>query len=161
MVEYESLEPSKALSRLSHPVVIVTARTDDKMNGMTAAWASQISIEPPIMCVSISPLRYTWELLKEAENFGISVLGEGQERIAEVFGTTSGRNSDKFKVLGMEPFFGYGDVPLIPGSIAAFVCRKKDEVEQGDHFAVFGEVVEAWEGQERPPLRWFRSKYHM
>ncbi len=159
MSEFETIEVSQVLSIISHPVAIITTKKGEKMNGMTAAWVCQISIDPPIMCVSISPLRHTWEMLEKTDYFGVSLLGDGQERIAEVFGTVSGRDTNKFGVLGIEPIIGKEDVPLIPGSLAAFVCKKKDAVEMGDHFAVFGEVVEAWKGRETPPLRWHRSKF--
>ncbi len=160
MTEFEPMDVNEALSHISHPIVVVTARRGEETNGMTAAWASQISIEPPIMCVSISPERYTWEMLEGAGYFGVSILGQGQERIAEIFGTVSGREGDKFSMLGIDPFNAAEGIPLIPGSLAAFVCKKLDAFKQGDHFAVFGEVVEAWKGGELEPLRWFRSKYH-
>ena len=159
MSEFQPLDPKKALSFLSHPVTIITANDGKLKNGMTAAWTTQISIDPPILCTSISPLRYTWKMLENVEYFGVSLLGNGQERVAEVFGTTSGKNTDKFAAMGMDPFMAMENVPLIPGSPAAFVCRKGDCIEQGDHFAVFGEVVEAWLGLDNEPLNWFKSAY--
>jgi flavin reductase (DIM6/NTAB) family NADH-FMN oxidoreductase RutF len=98
-------------------------------------------------------------MIEGTEHFGVSVLGKGQERIAEIFGTKSGRDTNKYNTLGIDPFLGAKDIPLIPESLAAFVCKKVHAVEIGDHFAVFGEVVEAWKGPETRPLRWFRSKF--
>ena len=156
---FEPLDPGKALSFLSHPVTIITANDGKLCNGMTAAWATQISIDPPILCVSISPKRYTWEMLTDLEYFGVCQLAEGQEDIGMKFGTKSGRDLDKFEFMGLEPFMGAHDVPLIPGSLAGFVCKKTHQTEQGDHWALFGEVVEAWQGSEAKPLNWHRSKF--
>ncbi|KYK27949.1 MAG: hypothetical protein AYK23_01930 [Candidatus Proteinoplasmatales archaeon SG8-5] len=158
-MSYEQLDVSKALSHFSHPVAIISVRNGDEVNGMTAAWVAQTSIDPPIGYVSISPLRHTWDMMQKTEHFGVSVLGEGQERIAEIFGTKSGRDTNKFNTLGIDPYLGQEDVPLIPESVAAFVCRKMHTAEIGDHFAVFGEVIEAWKGPENKPLKWFRSKF--
>jgi flavin reductase (DIM6/NTAB) family NADH-FMN oxidoreductase RutF len=159
MSELESLEVSVALSNISHPVAIITTRSGEKINGMTAAWVAQTSIDPPIVYVSISPLRYTWEMVDGSDHFGVSLLGYGQEEIAEIFGTTSGRDRDKFGILGIEPFIALKDIPLIPSSVVAFVSKKIKCVEIGDHYAVFGEVVEAWKGPDSEPLGWFRSKF--
>ncbi len=154
------LAPSKALSHISHPVAIITVNDGKKLNGMTAAWVTQISIKPPMLCVSISPLRHTWDMLKDVEHFGVCMLSKDQEAESNLFGSKSGRKTDKFKAMGIEPFMAAHDVPLLPGSIAGFVCRKTHQVEQGDHFALFGEVVEAWKGLDVPPLNYFKSDYY-
>lgn len=158
-MSFEEMKVSKALSHLSHPIAIISVRNGEEMNGMTAAWVAQTSIDPPIGYVSISPARYTWEMMQKTDYFGVSVLSAGQERIAEIFGTKSGRDTNKFKTLGIDPFFGVEKMPLIPETLAAFVCKKVHAVEIGDHFALFGEVIEAWKGPGTEPLRWFKSKY--
>lgn len=152
-------DKGKALSLISHPLAIITVRQGEKLNGMTAAWLSRISIDPPIVGVSISPSRYTWEMLQGSEYFGVSLLGTGQEEAAKVFGTESGRDKDKFEMLGIEPMMAAHDIPLIEGTLAAFVCKKLRTVEIGDHHQVFGEVVEAWKGKDMEPLQWFGSQF--
>jgi len=157
-VTFQHLDTKNALAFISNPVTIITTNDGNLKNGMTAVWMSPISIEPPILCVSISPKRHTWDMLTCLEYFGVCQLAKGQEGIGMKFGTGSGRDADKFELLGMEPFMASHDVPLVPGSLAGFVCRKTHQVEQGDHWALFGEVVEAWKGDGQP-LNWHRSKY--
>ena len=161
MTGFQPLPKGKALSHISHPVAIITVKQGRKLNGMTAAWVTQISTDPPMLCVSISPKRHTWKMLGKAEYFGVCMLAEGQEDVANVFGTKSGYDVDKFGMMDIEPFMAAHDVPLVPDSLAGFVCRKSHQVEQGDHWALFGEVVEAWKGPERRPLNWFKSGYHL
>ncbi len=160
MTEYKKLAPSRALSHISHPVAIITVNDGKKLNGMTAAWVTQISIDPPMLCTSISPLRHTWDMLENVEHFGVCMLSKDQEKESNFFGSKSGRKTDKFKAMGIEPFMAANDVPLLPNCVASFVCRKTHQVEQGDHFALFGEVVEAWKGPDTVPLNYFKSKYH-
>ncbi|MBA3045270.1 MAG: flavin reductase family protein [Candidatus Thermoplasmatota archaeon] len=159
MSGFKPLSPGSALGHISHPVAIITVNDGKNFNGMTAAWVTQISIKPPIMCVSISPKRHTWAMLENVEYFGVSMLGKDQEEESNFFGSKSGRKMDKFKHMAIEPFMAAHGVPLIPGSVAGFVCRKTHQVEQGDHYALFGEVVEAWKGTDNVPLNFFRSKY--
>jgi len=155
---FQTLAPGKALSFLSHPVTIITANDGKQKSGMTAAWTTQISIDPPILCTSISPKRHTWDMLANAEYFGVCQLTKDQIEASNIFGSKSGRNVDKFELMGLEPFMAAHDVPLVPGSLAGFVCRKTHQTEQGDHWVLFGEVVEAWQGEGKP-LNWHRSKY--
>ena len=158
MSEFQSLDNKKALSFISHPVAIITTNDGKLKNGMTAAWVTQISIDPPILCVSISPNRHTWDMMANVEYFGVCMLAKGQEEIGMKFGTKSGRDLDKFELMNLQPFMAAHDVPIVPGSLAGFVCKKTHQTEQGDHWALFGEVVEAWQGQGKP-LNWHLSKY--
>jgi flavin reductase (DIM6/NTAB) family NADH-FMN oxidoreductase RutF len=160
MTQMKPLAPGKALSHISHPVAIITVNDGKKLNGMTAAWVTQISIDPPMLCTSISPLRHTWDMLAEVDYFGVCMLSKDQKEESNLFGSKSGKKLDKFKAMGIEPFMAAHDVPLLPGSVAGFVCRKTHQVEQGDHWALFGEVVEAWKGPETVPLNFFKSGYH-
>ncbi len=154
MKGFVEMDAGDAPKKMPLPVVVVSAGDGKRMNGMTAAWITQVSAEPPMIMVAIRKSRYTWEIMKDTELFGISVLGAGQKKIAEIFGTMSGMDTDKFGEAGVEPVMA-GDVPLIPGSISAFVCRKGDVFEEGDHLAVFGDVIKAWAGDDSRPLMWY------
>ena len=81
---------------ITHGVYIVTARTKERINGMTAAWISQVSMNPVLLMVSIAPARFTYGLIKESGYFAVNVLTEGQEGLAQSYGFRSGRKHDKF-----------------------------------------------------------------
>jgi len=156
---FSPTDPGDALSYITHPVAIITANDGILKNGMTAIWLTRVSGDPPVLCVCISPKRHTWKMLEGREYFGVSILARGQEDIGMTFGTKSGRDTDKFSMLGMEPFMAAHDIPLVPGSLAGLVCRKTHQIMQGDHWVLFGEVVEAWEGGGDAALNWQRSGY--
>jgi len=54
--------------------VIVTASSKGKDNAMTAAWHSSISRNPPLYGVSISPKRFTYQLIAESKEFAINFI---------------------------------------------------------------------------------------
>ncbi|MBL7224916.1 MAG: flavin reductase [Desulfobacteraceae bacterium] len=56
-------------------VYIVTVKADDKINGMTAAWVSKTSRNPPMVKVSIGETNYTNELIKKAKYFVVNTCG--------------------------------------------------------------------------------------
>ena len=53
---------------------IVTVHARDKDNAMTVAWHCSLSMSPPLYGVSISPKRFTLELILEAKEFGVNFM---------------------------------------------------------------------------------------
>ena len=82
---------------ISHGVYIITVRTKEKVNGMTAAWVSQVSFKPLLLMVSIAPERFTHDLIKESGYFGINTLDEELQNYAATFGLRSGRKQTSFR----------------------------------------------------------------
>lgn len=126
---------------ISHGVYVVTVRTKEKINGMTAAWVSQVSLNPLMLMVSIAPARHTHNLIKESGYFAINALTEDQVNIARHFGSKSGRTVNKFE--GQS----YSDTPkgspVLEGALAYFECKLMDTFKAGDHTLFIGEVVTA------------------
>ena len=126
---------------ITHGVYIVTARTENRINGMTAAWISQVSMNPALLMVSIAPARFTYGLIKESGYFAINVLAEGQEGLAQSFGFRSGRKHDKFQNI---PYFDAPNgSPVLNDAMAFFECKLTDAFTAGDHSLFIGSIVEA------------------
>jgi len=126
---------------ITHGVYIVTARTQERINGMTAAWISQVSMNPVLLMVSVAPARYTYGLIKESGYFAINVLAEGQEGLAQSFGFRSGRKHDKFQNI---PYFeAQHGSPVLSDAMAYFECRLVDDFTAGDHTLFIGNVGDA------------------
>ncbi|MEM0076926.1 MAG: flavin reductase family protein [Thermoproteota archaeon] len=151
------LKPMEALDYLPSPLVIVTSGDPEdpkRRGGMTAAWVTRVSWDPPLLVVSIAPSRYTLELIKEAREFAVNVVGEKLEKVAYgIFGSKSGRSLDKLKESGVK--FGRAKsikAPVIEESIVVLECKLIKTVEAGDHVLVVGEVVSATKFNEGDPL---------
>ncbi len=121
-------------------VFIVTSRDEKTINGMTAAWVSQVSFKPTLISVSIAPQRYTYELIKKSRYFCINVLSKDQIDLAKHFGFKSGRQVNKFENISHR--FTTNGCPVLEDAIAYFECKVVGEFEAGDHIIVVGEVVE-------------------
>jgi flavin reductase (DIM6/NTAB) family NADH-FMN oxidoreductase RutF len=126
---------------ISQGVYIITVRTKEKINGMTAAWVSQVSLNPLMLMVSIAPARHTHNLIKESGYFAVNVLTEEQQNLASYFGSRSGRNVDKF---GDRNYFDAPKgSPVLEGAMAFFECKVVDAFKAGDHTLFVGEVLTA------------------
>ncbi len=136
-------------------VYVVTVRDKDKINGMTAAWVTQVSFRPRLLAVAIAPERYTYELLKNSGVFCINVLGEDQIDLARHFGFRSGKDVDKFA--GVPYINALKGSPVLKSAIAYFECTVVSTCQVGDHELFVGEVGDyAVQAEGAKPLifRW-------
>lgn len=136
-------------------IFIVTSRDGDKINGMTAAWVSQVSFKPTLLSVSIAPQRYTYELISNSKYFCINVLSKEHIDLAKHFGFKTGRQVNKFETVAYK--FAANGCPVLEDAIAYFECKLVGECEAGDHIIVIGEVVDhkvLKEGKEPFIFKW-------
>lgn len=136
-------------------VFIVTTQAKGKINGMTAAWVSQVSFKPRLLAVAIAPQRYTFELIQISKVFCINVLAENQVELARLFGFHSGRKKNKFENVPYK--FALKGSPVLLDAIAYFECELTHQYEAGDHYIVVGEVgdYEVMAPERKPLLfRW-------
>jgi len=124
---------------------LITSGTFEKGNMMAASWVTYLSFRPPLFGVSIAPGRYTHELIEKYECFGICFLPF--ELVKKVWdaGNVSGRDVDKFKMLGLTKMKAAKiTAPLIKESIACLECKLYAKHPVGDHTFFVGEIVHAW-----------------
>ncbi len=126
---------------ISQGIYIITVRSKDKVNGMTAAWVSQVSFQPLLLMVSIAPARYTHGLIKESGYFAVNTLKKDQEHLAQLFGFKSGRKFNKFE--NIQYFDAPNGSPVLNEAMAFFECKLIDTFKAGDHNLFIGDVVEA------------------
>ena len=121
---------------------IITAHAKGKDNAMTAAWHMSISLRPPIYAVSISPKRFTYQLIVDSKEFGVNFLPfEQAEKLASV-GGSGGKEIDKFKRFGIDKDKPMKTtVPILKDAYATYECRLLDDREYGDHRLLVGEIV--------------------
>ncbi|MFA5110656.1 MAG: flavin reductase family protein [Desulfobaccales bacterium] len=130
-----------AFTALVHGVYVVTTRLDDKVNGMTASWASQVSLHPLMVMVSIAPARYSHSLIKESGVFAINVLTSDHVDLAKRFGYKSGRSVDKFA--GLNWTTALTGAPILPQAYAYLDLKLVHSFTAGDHTLFVGEAVAA------------------
>ncbi|WP_189492505.1 flavin reductase family protein [Streptomyces antnestii] len=159
------------MSRLAAGVVLVTARElpldpDDPSSplgedvGMTATAFLSVSLDPPLVLVSLRNGSRMDDLLDEQPLWAVSVLSESQRHVAGRF-AMKGRISDR--LLFEDIPYVRGEVcgaPLVGGALATLECRTEQRVVAGDHTLVIGRVLTAsLPSGDGGPLTYFRGKY--
>ncbi|WP_175407469.1 flavin reductase family protein [Streptomyces sp. TRM64462] len=150
------------MSRLAAGVVLVTAVEPpmDEDVGMTATAFMSVSLDPPLVMVSLRNGSRMDDLLAEQPLWGVSVLAESQRHIAGRF-AMKGRVSDR--LLFADIPYTRGEVsgaPLVGGALTTLECRTERRVEAGDHTLVIGRVLTvALPSPQGAPLLYYRSRY--
>lgn len=156
-----------ALARLAAGVVLVTAqeppldedgRGEDV--GMTATAFMSVSLDPPLVMVSLRNGSRMDDLLDEQPLWAVSVLAASQRHIAGRF-AMKGRISDRLLFEDV-PYVrgGVTHAPLVGGALATLECRTEQRVVAGDHTLVIGRVLTAeLPSPDGDPLAYFKGRY--
>ncbi|MCB5178862.1 flavin reductase family protein [Streptomyces sp. SMC 277] len=157
-----------AMSRLAAGVVLVTAHepplTEDGPRGedvgMTATAFLSVSLDPPLVLVSLREGSRMDDLLAEQPLWAVSVLSDHQRQVAGRF-AMKGRISDRLLFADLPHTRGAASgAPLIDGALATLECRTESRVAAGDHTLVIGRVLStALPSPEASPLTYFRGRY--
>lgn len=104
---------------------LLTAGDRTRSNTMTIGWCGLGRIwNEPACTVYVRPERYTYEFVEAREYFTVSVPALADHDRIQVFGTRSGRDTDKLAESGMTLDYTDAGVPYIAESEWVLVCRK-------------------------------------
>ena len=137
-------------------VTIVTARSGEKVHGMTVSAFTEVSLEPPLVLVCADKSTNTLPFLEEGRVFAVNVLAAGQEALSDKFASKQDEWR-RFDDLAWET--GETGAPILPGTLAAFDCRVVAAHEAGDHVIYLGEVEWVRIDDEREPLLYACGSY--
>lgn len=145
----------QTLGRWASGVTIISCDHPDssgstERRGMTASAFISVSLEPPLILVSVGKKAQMYAALLEVDTFGVSILARDQEHLSNHFAGRPGETPI--------PWLELEGVPVLSGAAAALACRKVNEVDAGDHTLFVGEVLDS-ELSESAPLLYFSGKY--
>ena len=145
----------RALSRRASGVAVVTARSGEKIHGMTVSAFTEVSLDPPLVLVCADKQSNTLPLIREGGVFAINVLARDQHELSNRFAVK--KDEDK-RFHGLEIDIGRTGAPLLRGVAVNIDCRVVAEHDAGDHVLYIGRVEEV-RSFDREPLLYFRGTY--
>lgn len=132
---------------LLHPynTSLVTCKSKNgKINVMAAAWIMPVSVNPPLLAMSIRPERYTHNLIMETEEFVVNVPTFELAQKVLFCGRRSGREHEKFKEASLSPQKAQRvNAPIIKECVAHIECKLVKSIKTGDHTLIVGQVIAA------------------
>lgn len=135
-------------------VTVVTTRgADGKPLGFTANSFSSVSLDPPLLLVSIAKTSHNYATFSEARGFAVNILSEGQKDISNTFARPV---EDRFATV----YWRNGPVgsPILAGVSAWFDCTTHQIVDAGDHAILIG-LVGGFEAAPTAGLGYYRGSY--
>ncbi len=141
----------RTCARFGTGVTIVTTRLDHLVHGMTANAFMSVSLEPPLVLVSIAREARMARLLPTAGRFAVSILREDMRDLALHF---AGRPQDDLEI----PFEERAGLPVIAGALGQIIATVERVVEAGDHLLFLGRVDEM-ACREAPPLIFYGGRF--
>ena len=126
--------------KITQGVYVIGVSHGSNRDAFTAACVVQASFNPLLLALSVNPRNASYPLLRESQSFAINVLKQGQLDLARRFGTTSGRDVDKFAGIAWHP--ATSGAPILDDALAYFDCRLAGSLAAGDHELLLGRVVD-------------------
>ncbi len=150
-------EDLRAVMRfVPHNVAVLAVDHDGDRMGVTISSLVSLSLEPPLVGISVGKQASLYELLRQAGAFSVSLLGGEQEEIALRFAA------------GRPPIVHWAGVniregqfaPLIDGALGWIEARTSAEHDAGDHTLFIADVVSVERGPAQSALMYRDRSYH-
>jgi flavin reductase (DIM6/NTAB) family NADH-FMN oxidoreductase RutF len=133
--------------------IITTLNKAGELHGLTANAFTSVSLEPPLLLISVDKKAESWPAFEESKVFTVNILAEDQEALSRKFAVSGGK---KFE--GVAYRVGANGAPIVEGVLAFIECTLYAAYDGGDHSIYLGEIQQA-EIHEGKPLLFFRGGY--
>ncbi len=146
-----------AMRRFPQGVTVVTTQPADEPIGITVASFTSISLNPPLILVSIAKGTNYHDLFVKSKSFAVNILASDQGDMSERFAGKVPQGEHRFR--SVKYHTGGSGSPLIENALSWIECRNWKAIEAGDHTIVLGEVTSCTTGKETTPLLYFNRQY--
>jgi flavin reductase (DIM6/NTAB) family NADH-FMN oxidoreductase RutF len=127
----------QALAQFASGVTVVTTRdAAGEPMGLTVSAFSSVSLQPPLVLVSVDVGSETHAGFRDSGLFGVSILAEGQDAVSRLFARPG-----RAKFLEWPMHVGTRGVWLVPEALAHIECEVRAAHPAGDHVLYVGEIV--------------------
>ncbi|NMA91248.1 MAG: flavin reductase family protein [Amphibacillus sp.] len=143
----------KAMGRFATGITVVSTldQKTEEVKGITVNAFMSISLDPYLIAISIRNQSSMITHLNENDQFGVSVLGEDQEKYSKIF-------ANQIKSDQAVEFDWIDNTPVLPDALVQLVCEKESEVVAGDH-TVYIAKVKKIVTRDGDPLIYYNGEY--
>ena len=125
------------------------------VHGMTANALCSVSLDPPLLLLSVGVGRRSKKLIEDKNRFGVNFLNTMQLDVAVNFSTSDPRLHQS---KGLDYWYTELGTPMIAGSLAYIDCRVVNHFEVADH-VIFIAEAEQFELGRGEPLVYYERGY--
>jgi len=148
------------LGRFATGVTVITANHNNQKHGMTANAFSSVSLDPPLILVSVDKRANMHSIIMEHDSFCVNFLPEHRREWSDWWAGKAPKDADQFADIPHTD--GTTGSPVLDGCLGYIDCKVWERYPGGDHTLVLGEVQDAEVNMDSAikPLLFFASKYH-
>jgi len=146
----DSEQLRQAMRAWTTGVAVVTAVYDDRQYGMTVNSFNSVSLEPPVISVTLKRLTHTHECVEKSGEFAMTILSSKQKELSDRFAGKIPDIKDRFEGVHTEKLLI--DAPILKDGIAFFNCRVISSMPVGENTLFIAEVIAARVEGEGEPL---------
>ena len=143
----------QVMGRFATGVTVVTTRTGDEMCGMTANAVMSLSLDPPLIVVSVDKTAHMHGALLESRCFAVNVLKQEQESLSRRFARKGPKDFSDLSCSVEET-----GSPILDDALAYADCKVVEVLSGGDHDMFVGELLAA-ESRVGQPLVFYGGNY--
>lgn len=154
----KSVDLREVMRRWVSGVAILTTGRVENHHGMTVSSFTSVSIEPPMVTVTLNNTTRTKNLLDKTSTFAINLLSEDQKELSERFAGRVTEMEDFFQGLHLD--FGEQEIPILSDAAACIECKVVHTYAMRNSTLYIGEVLRASKAENLPPLVYFDRDYH-
>ncbi|PWJ76347.1 flavin reductase (DIM6/NTAB) family NADH-FMN oxidoreductase RutF [Pseudaminobacter salicylatoxidans] len=152
MVGFNPRELRDACGSFATGVTVISTRTEDGDHGMTANAFMSVSLDPPLITISLDRKSKMLEKVRSSKRYAVNVLSQHMKPLAMHF---AGRHDPALT----EVFSVRDGLPVIPNALAVFLTDVEQEVEVGDHTLFIGRVTDIRRDNGNQPLLFSGGKF--
>ena len=135
-------------------VTVVTAKAaDGSPRGFTANSFASVSLDPPLLLVSIANTSSNFDVFTLGQGFAVNILSQSQKPVSNAFSRPA---EDRFA--GLDWRWGPHGAPILADVSAWFDCALERVIPAGDHAILLGRVI-GFEAGTAAGLGYYRGSY--
>ena len=143
----------QVMGRFATGVTVVTTRNGDERHGMTANAVMSLSLDPPLIVVSVDKTAHMHGALLESRCFAVNVLKQEQEPLSRRFARRGPKDFSDLSCTVEET-----GSPILDDALAYADCKVVEVLSGGDHDMFVGELLAA-ESRGGQPLIFYGGSY--
>ena len=138
-------------------VAVVTSVCGSAQAGTTISSFTSISLDPPLILINLAVENPIQTMIEQSGVFGISVLGEDQSNISDLFAGYNKEIKDRFKAI--KTFTLKSGVPFIEGGVAFVDCKVFHRCLMPKSVVIVGKVMDGKSKEGQKPLIFLNRGY--
>lgn len=151
------VELRQAMRQWTTGVCIVCSQKDNFRHGMTVNSFTSISLDPPIVSVTLANHTRTLNLIQESGKFSVSILQLDQKEVADRFSGKIPDSGDRFH--GLDTKTLPGGLYAIDHSMAWLECKVRMQIPFENSTLLLADVTYASVNEVEKPLVYHNQGY--